>query len=389
MKSSMKTAVAKSRYLEAVAVCVVVGALLVSPLASAQRLLISNFSKEGLAAVYRDGKWGFVNAAGKWVVEPQYDEVCPFQEARAAVKIGASYGYFNEKGVLVLRPSQGTRANFDQKTKWVSVVENRWGFINEKGEFVLKPTFDEAGSFHEGKAVARVGRLWGFIGEDGRWAIAPQFDDVGHFFEGKARAKKNNRWGYIDAKGAWLLQPQFEWAGRFSDGLAVVSRNEKYGYINEQGDVVIPFQFTDARRFVEGVAPVAKEHDVWGLIDHEGRFVVPAGFAAIGYPREGKMPVRQGKQWFFANAKGENLSAQGFEEVSGFYEKRAVARFQGKVGYLDSKLQWAIAPQFEVANDFVEGRATALKDKKWHIIDPTGHTLFQFDFINLRLPFSC
>ena len=68
-----------------------------------------------------DGKWGFLNAEGDIVVEPQYDGVWPFSEGLAAVQVGAV-----------------------------------WGFINAMGDMVTDPQFVEAGMFHEGRCAAAV-----------------------------------------------------------------------------------------------------------------------------------------------------------------------------------------------------------------------------------------
>lgn len=55
---------------------------------------------EGLTAVKKseDGKFGFVNSKGKYVIEPFYDEAGYFSEGLAPVKLNGKWGFVNRKG---------------------------------------------------------------------------------------------------------------------------------------------------------------------------------------------------------------------------------------------------------------------------------------------------
>ena len=47
---------------------------------------------EGMKAVERDGKWGFINKAKKLVIPYEYDEVRPFEDGLAMVRTGEVWG---------------------------------------------------------------------------------------------------------------------------------------------------------------------------------------------------------------------------------------------------------------------------------------------------------
>lgn len=89
-----------------------------------------------------EGKWGFVNDKGEWVVKAKYDEVKPFSEDLAAVR-----------------------------------KKDKWGFIFESGKWAIKPRFSKVTSFSEGKAgvvwLKKSNGLWGFIDRQGLPIIAP------------------------------------------------------------------------------------------------------------------------------------------------------------------------------------------------------------------------
>ena len=80
----------------------------------------SDFGEEAVACVSIDGKWGYVDSKGEFVIDPQFDDAADFSEGLARVKIGGTSRY-----------SDG----------------GKWGYINPKGEFVINPQFDEVGNF--------------------------------------------------------------------------------------------------------------------------------------------------------------------------------------------------------------------------------------------------
>jgi len=57
---------------------------------------------EGLAAIKRDGKWGFIDKTGKVVIAPQYDYVRQFSEGLAAVQKDGKFGVIDKTGKEVI-----------------------------------------------------------------------------------------------------------------------------------------------------------------------------------------------------------------------------------------------------------------------------------------------
>lgn len=106
------------------------------------------FLSEGLLAVSSaEGGVGFMDPAGKWVIEPKFAGVGPFSEGLAAVNVDGAWGYIDKSGGMVIAPAFGD------------------------------PEDPLAGAFHNGLAFAadrKTGR-YGFIDRTGKWVIAPRF----------------------------------------------------------------------------------------------------------------------------------------------------------------------------------------------------------------------
>ena len=124
--------------------------------------------------VDEDGKYGFVDENGNWVVKPQFDDAFDFSEGLAIVE-----------------------------------VEGKWGYIRPDGTWAIEPHFDVACDFSEGLAMVEVDGKWGYIRPDGTWAIEPQFESAEDFSsDGTAEVKLNGQYLYIHLHpdGSWNIE---------------------------------------------------------------------------------------------------------------------------------------------------------------------------------------
>ena len=73
---------------------------------------------EGMAAVEKNGRWGFIDQKGREIVRPQYQDVLSYGESRAAVK-----------------------------------KDGQWGFVDKRGKETVKPQYDNVWSYKDGRAT--------------------------------------------------------------------------------------------------------------------------------------------------------------------------------------------------------------------------------------------
>jgi len=84
-------------------------------------------------------------------------------------------------------------------------VKERWGYIDQNGKIVIKPSYKAAAHFTEGLAPVKVDGQFGYIGRQGSIVIRPQFDEARFFYKGVAPVRKGKLWGYIDTKGEFKI----------------------------------------------------------------------------------------------------------------------------------------------------------------------------------------
>src|ERR1019366_1426959 len=113
---------------------------------------------EGLCAVKKDGKWGYIDTSGHLAIPAQFDSAGPFVEGLATVKLGSQVG-----------------------------------FIDKTGQYAINPQFPEAGDFHGGLAAVRVG------GSDA--ANTNSFLGLGIL----GSAPSGGNWGFINKAGTYVI----------------------------------------------------------------------------------------------------------------------------------------------------------------------------------------
>lgn len=182
---------------------------------------------DGLAPVEINGKWGYVNKSGAYVIAPQFEDAKSFSDGLAQVRIGNSEGFINEKGQVVIKPQFAKTKPFTQSLACVCVGK-KWGFVDKKGVFIIKPQYDQTASFAEGRAAVKIGDLWSYVGPSGQLVIKPNYETAGKFSEGLACVfSTGNGWQCIDYSGHVVFSmPARCWGENFSEGLAVFSIRE-------------------------------------------------------------------------------------------------------------------------------------------------------------------
>ena len=142
-------------------------------------------------------------------------------------------------------------------------IGGAWGFMDKSGKLAGEPRFDEAEDFSEGLAAVKLGERWGFVNKAGEVVIAPAFDSVGNFSGGLAAATRSGdgKWGYIDRSGKWVIEPGYERVGPFQADTAVVRDSfDRSLMIDRHGQVL--------KRFEAGLQ-VDESPNIWGLYKAE------------------------------------------------------------------------------------------------------------------------
>lgn len=145
-----------------------------------------NFS-EGLVAVYRNGKYGYMNKQRELMVPYQYQDANEFKDGLAIVTQYYKDGAIDQSGKIIIPFKFDYLGNFAEGLAVYS-EKNHWndnysyGYVDEKGNISIKAKWDSAYNFSEGLAVVKVGGddsgKWGVIDKTGNFIVEPEYDEA-------------------------------------------------------------------------------------------------------------------------------------------------------------------------------------------------------------------
>lgn len=222
-----------------------------------------NFS-DGLANAKcaENGKYGFIDTKGEWVIDPLFEAAGDFSDGFAPVRMKGKWGFVDSKGKLFKNITHNFLQNFREGYAACWKYGLYLTYINTKGEEVFNHqiyTQSPTGSwqlpifqFHEGlvKAKDKSTDIYGYLNDKGETEVKFQFQDAGDFSDGVARVLSGAKWGFVNKKGKMVIPAQFDYAGDFDEGIAPVfsggnasdflenKEGVKMGYINKKGELI-------------------------------------------------------------------------------------------------------------------------------------------------------
>lgn len=95
---------------------------------------------EGLAGVEHHGKVGFIDAANRYVIAPQFepcDKLHGFSHGLAPVKVDGKFGYIDKKGRMVIRPQFNEADPFTENYVATVRMNKKYGAIDITGRLIV------------------------------------------------------------------------------------------------------------------------------------------------------------------------------------------------------------------------------------------------------------
>jgi len=118
---------------------------------------------EGLSAILKDGKCGYMDQTGSIVISPEYEYACRFSEGLAGVRKDGKWGFIDKTGKTII-PFEYDCANPVNEmlfSEGLAAVrkDSKFGYIDKTGEAVIPfgLNYDFVDSFQEGRARVMTG----------------------------------------------------------------------------------------------------------------------------------------------------------------------------------------------------------------------------------------
>ena len=378
------------------------------------------FAGAPLLAYDKEGRGGYINKEGEWVIKAQYLAVKPFSEGYAAVQDADTelWGYIDVHGKTVIKPKFKVEGSFINGSTVVMEPEGGCGIIDRRGKFIVEPTYGDISYFKEGFAYAtdmETGEYW-FLNEEGEKVFGP-YKDAFLFHDGKAlvnETEENRDWFYIDKKGKkypfneevqiqmakWDVVDDF-WTQNayldFSEGYPE-QINDSYVAVNEKGEAISPeYKYLEPfDRDGYARARIQKgEDEFYGIVDKQYNWVIEPEYSSL-YKSDYGYVVAE-KEWeeiyIVMDLKG-NVVFTGWKEdefilnydydLSKGNPLSAYMRDNNhKEGYIDWDHSILIPFKYDAAYAFAEDGSYAVVKKNgfYGVIDKKGNWILKPKFV--------
>ena len=299
-----------------------------------RRFEVANPFSEELAAVRIDGRYGFIDTAGRFAIAPRFQAAGAFTQGYAEVRLDNASGIVDRAGRLVV-PARFARivpfANHVFIARPLPRAGSAYRSLDERLEGLSDIGFITSGG-PGGLYDSRRGWL---TGQDLQFRL---FDTParGLIWAGKENADHEDVWGLLRLDGTWRVTPRYNHVQQLVEGRAIVT---------SMPDHALPYdQRTDAIR--------------WGAVDGNGKLVVPLRYAYLSYSQGGYLyaterppynafgpqPSREG----LVRADGTLLADRYFDAIDRGTERRLP---RGRLG----KIWYSIRPDGRLVPDQLEG----------------------------------
>lgn len=350
---------------------------------------IEKFS-DGLAAVEKDGKWGYVDEKGNLIIQYKYEKASDFSSGYAIVEENEKKGIIDASGKW--QKTLDIEEYGELSEDRVAVKnEEKYVFVDLEGKPITNFEYEDYNIFYDGLAAVQVDEKWGFINKDGEIVIDCVFSEVGYFYNDIANVKFEDKWGFIDKNGNVIIDFQYEYSyvSTFNENdVAFAFDNHlNFGFINKKGELIIgnlepsiadiemSYIFSDDRFITICV------NDKWGVIDRNGNEIIPCEYEySISY-YEDRAIVEKDDQFACFDELGNIIIELGkYDDIDYFNEERSIVENDGKYGIID-KMGNLITPiEYDDIKSFRDGIAIVEKDEKYGIIDKNGNIIVPIEY---------
>lgn len=366
-----------------------------------------------LAPAKQNGKWGFIDQNGNWVIENKYENVVSFSEGIAGVSNNNGFGYIDKDENIIINFSKNYFGQPFHEDFSIIQHNNKHGYINKLGQVIVPTYLDEAFNFSGGIAKIReigshkykfintkgneifnskevidiysfsdeglalickytqkilgnyYNAQYGFINKDFEEVIPAKYTNAYSFHEGFASVQKvkDGKYGVIDKNGKLVIDFKYKYINYFSDGLALCEKGilKELCFININGEIVIKnlgyevnlFNENEIDYFHDGMAKISMK-EKYGFINRTGNLIVQCKYSEAHNFNDGLALVSIGRydDYTFIDKKGNEITNKYYQYAQDFSEGLAVIRLKGYYGFINKNGDEVIPPKFEEVRGF-------------------------------------
>lgn len=174
----------------------------------------------------------------------------------------------------------------------------------------------------------------------------------------------------------------------FIDGIQTIRRDGLFGFKREDGTVFVEPVYKFVDKFNGNYCIVYKDYGQCGIVDRNGKIIVPTDCQEVNYPTDGMIRFRRNNLYGFYDTSGNIAIQPQYRTVSGFSNGLAtvIVDFDSNTfgyGFIDRNNNIVIEPKFQYAYAFSEGTAIVKNYDRLGMIDTNGNEVLPIKYIDI------
>jgi hypothetical protein len=221
--------------------------------------------KDAFNIRFRENKLGLLGKKG-WLVAPNSDAewIGEGKEGYFPARKNGKFGYLNGTGQWIIAPTLSEVGTFSEK---ISTYRNgpTWGVLSSEGKMLSEARWEEIKPFSGGHAIATLTGKQYLIRPTGELATPDGFDKISRLKEGYYLVENDKKSGLLNAAALPLVPVEFDNIQVENKDFFIVAKGGLTGVLRGNGTVFLPLHYDqiqvdwlEQRVMVKGVdAPAA------------------------------------------------------------------------------------------------------------------------------------
>lgn len=154
--------------------------------------------RQGAAIVSKDDQYGIINTKGKDIIPFKYDNIGSWGELIAAQKKG-KWGYINRANQFVIQPAFDFAETFEGSVGLVQEV-SLYGAVNKSGQKIIETAYNNIDIVHNGFMIVNNGALFGLVSSKGETVLPMIYQTIRVFDDNYLILSNTEGISYFDCK---------------------------------------------------------------------------------------------------------------------------------------------------------------------------------------------
>jgi hypothetical protein len=404
---------------------------------------VSGFDN-GIVAVIKDGKYGYLDTNGHLIGERYFDDVAygdediAFKENISYVKNGEKYAYLSREGKLLTKFIYNSASLFQDGYSIVSDKNNLFGVVDFNFNFVIKCKYTSLKRIDSVTPhfIAQKEDVNGIIDINDQAVLDFKFDAIDIVNENilyiqrekiSMNSPKNQmvvsynclKFGLLDLAQNEVAPLIYDQVEHLQDTLFKVKSEQYYGVLDNKGKILIKVKYDDIslnENFIvcelankrsifdfSGKDLLNKEVDtifinegfiflvndyLQGVCDLTGKMILPIQYNKIEFSEDVFLVKKAGVYQYF-DITGKLISKISYDKANIFCDELALIINEDKYSFINKVGETHISSKFDTIKSFEKGFAVFEKNGNYGLINKSGKEVLSAQYQEIVIEDNC